>query len=148
GASNERWLEERLDFQTSRSRRLQGELEQARTQIAKLHQQLYTRLPAGDRLAHVQSLADSEDAAVRLLAVNWCQELLPTADAVGGRTLAEVLLRFSHDGAADVQRQAVLALGRCKEQRALERLKALLQHGPVAVRGAAAHALAQQVKDS
>ena len=146
GTSNERWLEERLDYQTSRARRLQGELDRARSEIARLHQQLYSRLPAGDRLAHVRSLVDSEDGGVRLLAVNWCQELLPTADAVGQRTLAELLLRLSHDSAADIQRSAVLALGGSADPRVFERLLSLLQRGPAPARGAAAHAMAQQIK--
>src|SRR5207253_2267842 len=78
--ADDRWLEERLAFQASRARRLQGELDQAKAQIARLHQQLYTRLPAGDRLSMVQTLADSGEAALRALAIGMAVELLPGAD--------------------------------------------------------------------
>src|SRR5207253_6090031 len=73
---------------------------------------------------------------------------LAGSDAVGQRSLAEVLLRFSRDGNAEVQRAAVLALGRVKEPRACEQLRALLRQGPPPVRAAAARALAQQAKGS
>jgi HEAT repeat protein len=144
--ANESWLEERLGYQSSRARRLEGELERAKNEIVRLHQQLYSRLPAGDRLGQVQALSEAEDAAVRALAVNWCLELLPTADAVGQRALADLLLRFSHDGTLEVQRAAVLGLGRIADRRAFERLRALAQHHLPAVRTAAARSLAQQVK--
>jgi HEAT repeat protein len=144
--ANEQWLEERLAYSASRSRRLAGELERAKIQIVRLHQQLYSRLPPGDRLGHVLNLAEAEDPAVRQLAVGWGQELLPLADAVGQRTLADLLLRFSHDGNLEIQRSAVLALGRLHDPRAFERLKVLLQRGQPVVRAAAARGLAQQVK--
>jgi HEAT repeat protein len=146
--SNEQWLEERLAYQASRARRLEGELERAKVQVLRLHQQLYSRLPAGDRLNHVQTLADAEDPAVRALAIAWGSELLPAADAVGQRLLADLLLRLSHDGTPDVQRAAVLALGRVTDRRAFERLQALLQHGQGPLRAAAARALGQQVRGS
>ena len=145
-ASNERWLEERLAYHAGRARRLQGELDQARSQIVRLHQQLFSRLPVGDKLAEIQSLADSEDAALRSLAVSMCLEVLPTADALGQRTLADILLRFCRDGSVEVQRAAVLALGQCNDSRVFDKLLILLSHGSASVRGAAAHALAQQVK--
>ncbi|HEV3118066.1 MAG TPA: HEAT repeat domain-containing protein [Gemmataceae bacterium] len=147
-ASNERWLSERLACQASRAHRLQGELDQARAQIAHLHQQLFARLPAGDRLAQVQTLADSEDAALRMLAVSMCLEVLPTADAVGQRTVTDLLLRCSRDGASQVQRAAVLALGQCNDPRACDKLLELLQQRSAPMRGAAAHAVAQQAKGS
>jgi len=146
--SNDQWLAERLSYQSSRARRLEGELERSRAQIVRLHQQLYNRLPAGDRLGHVQSLADSEDPTVRALAVGWSVELLPGADAVGQLTLTDLLLQWSHDGNADVQRAAVLALGSAQDQRAFDRLVLLLQGIQPTVRAAAARALAQQVKGS
>src|SRR5207248_7678061 len=37
----ERWLEQRLAYQGSRARRLEGELERTRAQLMRLHQQLY-----------------------------------------------------------------------------------------------------------
>jgi HEAT repeat protein len=144
--ANERWLEERLAYHASRSRRLAGELERAKVQIVQLHQQLYSRLPAADRLNHVQNLAETEDPTVRLLAVGWSLELLPLADAVGQRALADLLLRFSHDGNLDVQRSAVLALGRLQDPRAFDRLRVLLERGQAVVRAAAARGLARQVK--
>jgi len=146
--SNDQWLAERLSYQSSRARRLQGELEKSRAQIVRLHQQLYNRLPAGDRLGHVQSLADSEDPTVRALAVGWSLELLPGADAVGQLALTDLLLQWSRDGNAEVQRAAVLALGSAQDQRAFDRLVSLLQEIQPTVRAAAARALAQQVKGS
>jgi HEAT repeat protein len=144
--TNERWLEERLAYHASRSRRLTGELERAKVQIVRLHQQLYSRLPAADRLNHVQNLAETEDPPVRLLAVGWSLELLPLADAVGQRALADLLLRFSYDGNLEVQRSAVLALGRIQDPRAFDRLRVLLERGPAVVRAAAARGLARQVQ--
>src|SRR5208283_675674 len=58
---NEHWLEDRLAFQTSRSRRLESDLDRTKSQLVQLHQQLYQRLPPADRLGHVQTLADNED---------------------------------------------------------------------------------------
>src|SRR5262249_43828328 len=54
------------------------------------------------------------------------------------------LLRLSHDGNPDVQRPAVLALGRITNQRTFDQLQRLLREGKTIVRAAAAHALAQQ----
>lgn len=146
--TNERWLEERLAYKTSQARRFEGELERTKAQVVTLHQQLYSRLAAADRLGHVMTLADAEDANVRMLSVNWCAELWPTADASGQRAAAEVILRLSHDGSIDVERTAVLALGRIGDGRATDRLRHLLQRGPASVRAAAARALAQQARGS
>jgi HEAT repeat protein len=142
--SNEQWLQERLGYQSSKTRRLETDLERAKTQLVQLHQQLYQRMPAADRLAHVQTLADSDDPTVRGLAVAWSSELWPQADSVGQRALGELLLRLSHDGDPSVQRPAVLALGRFNDPRAFEQLRRLLQQGSPGVRAAASHALAQQ----
>ncbi|MGE3804009.1 MAG: HEAT repeat domain-containing protein [Gemmataceae bacterium] len=144
--SEQQWTEERLAYRASRARRLAGELERARAQIVQLHQQLHSRLTAADRLGHVQSLADHEDAAVRALAVNWSVELLSSADAVGQRVLADILLRFSRDSAVEVQRAAVLALGRVADPRAFDRLGQLMRDGAAPVRAAAARSLTQQAK--
>lgn len=146
--TNDRWLEERLSFQTSRSRRLENELDRAKSQILSLHQQLYSRLPAADRLGLIQSAADSEDPSIRALAVNWCTELLPSVDAVGQRALADLLFRFSHDGTVEVQRSAILAMGRVQDARVFDRLRSLLSRGETSVRAAAARVLAQQVRGS
>src|SRR5207245_3120927 len=104
--------EERLAYQASRAQRLEGDLERARTQIVQLHQRLYARTPAADRMGFVQSLVEHEDPNVRALAVAWSGELLASADTVGQRELTSVLLRLSRDPTLEVQRAAVLALGR------------------------------------
>ncbi|MFN4261571.1 MAG: HEAT repeat domain-containing protein [Gemmataceae bacterium] len=142
--SAEDWLEGRLTFQASRARRLRGDLAQARAEVVRLHQQLYSRLPVADRLGHIQTLVDHEDPAVRALVIPWCAELYPTADAVGQGLLISLLLRLSRDGALEIQRQAVLALGRVNDAQATEQIRRLLRHGEPAVRAAAARALTQQ----
>jgi HEAT repeat protein len=146
--SNERWLEARLAYQAQRARRLEGDLERARSQVVVLRQQLYSRLPAADRLGYVQSLPDQEDPAVRALAVGWALELLPSADALGQKAITEILLRLSGDGSPDLQRAAVLALGRVNDPRAFDRLSHLLRRSTPSVRAAAARALAQQAQGS
>jgi HEAT repeat protein len=144
--SNEQWLEQRLLHVASRSRRLEGDLERSKAQVVRLHQQLYARLPVADRLGHVQSLVEHEDPAVRSLAVNWSAELLAGADTVGQRALSELLLRLSRDGNVEVQRLAVLSLGRIQDQRVLDQLRSLIQRGAAPVRAAAARSLAQQAR--
>jgi HEAT repeat protein len=143
--SNERWLEARLDYQAERARRLEGDLGRARAQVVALQQQLYARLPPADRLGHVQTLLDQEDPAVRALAVKWSLDLLPAADALGQKAIADALLRLSADGTPSIQSAAVLGLGRVNDPRVFDRLRHLLRRGPAPVRAAAARALAQQV---
>jgi HEAT repeat protein len=140
--SNERWLELRLAYQTSRARRLDSDLERARGQVLRLHQQLYNRLPPAERLAYVQSLLDQDDVAVRGLAVTWGLELLPGSDAARQKQIAQVLLKLSQDSSLDVQRAATLALGRITDGSAFERLRLLLRQGRPPVRAAAARSLA------
>ncbi len=142
----ERWLEERLAYQASRARRLEGDLEQARGQLRRVHQQLYARLPPADRLGYVQSLLDQEDPAIRALAVPWSYEMLTGADAAARRALATVLLRLSQDGVPEIQRIAVLALGRVDDERVFERLLLLMRTGPVTTRAVAARGLARQAR--
>jgi HEAT repeat protein len=142
GVSDERWLEQRLAFQTGRADRLEGDLERTRNQVLRLHQQIYNRLPAADRPGYVQTLVDQEDPAVRALAVLWTVEMLPAADAARQRALAQILLRLSGDGTPEVQRAAVLGLGRVDDPAALERLYELLRKGRPPVRAAAARSLA------
>jgi HEAT repeat protein len=144
--SNERWLEARLAYQINRANRLQGDLEKSRSHVVRLQQQLHARLPAADRLSHVQAAVDHEDPAVRVLVVGWAAELLPTADVLGQRSLTEILLRLARDGSVEVQRPAVLALGKVADGRAFELAGQLLQQGAVPVRAAAARALAQQAR--
>jgi HEAT repeat protein len=143
---NEAWLEERLAFHTSRGRRLDGELERTRLQVLRLHQQLYSRLPGNERMTYLESLLDQEDATVRALAIPWSLEMLPAADATRQREVAQLLLCLTQDGSVEVQRAAVLALGRIGDAGAYERLKILLQTGAPSVRAAAARALAAQAR--
>src|SRR5262249_30611326 len=110
------------------------------------HQQLYARLPPADRPGYLQALPEREEPAVRVLAVQWGLDLLPGADAPTQRAVADVLLRLSEDGNEEVQRPAVLALGRVADARAFDRLRQLLRRGSAPVRAAAARALAQQAK--
>ncbi len=145
---NEQWLVLRLAYQGVHARRLAGDLERTRGEVLRLHQQLYTRLPAADRLGHVQLLVEHEDPAVRAQAAAWSIELLASADALGQKNLADVLLRLSRDGALEVQRSAVLALGRVNDDRAFERLLVLLRKGPPQVRAAAARAMTQHARGS
>ena len=156
--SREGWLEERLAYQISRGHRLEGELSRARAQLVGLHQQVYGRLPAAERLGYIQTAAASDDPAVRLLAVNWGVDML--SNRAGGHgpaagqewlahhNLSEVLLRLSHDSAPEVQRQAILGLGRVRAERAFERLRSAVHQGQTSVRAAAARALAQQAQGS
>ncbi len=144
--TEENWLEERLGYQTSRAHRLEGDLERARGQVIRLHQQLYARLPAADRLNYVQGLVDLEDPAVRALAVSWSVEQLAGTSGPAQRTIADTLLRLSGDGDTEVQRAAVLALGRVSDPRAFDRLCVLLGQAPAAIRAVAARGLAQQAR--
>jgi HEAT repeat protein len=144
--SNEHWLEQRLSYQIDRAHRLRGDSERLRSQVVQLEQQLHARLPTADRLAHVQAVAEHEDAAVRVLAVGWSLELLPTVDSLGQRSLTDLLLRLARDGALEVQRPAVLALGKVDDPRAFELVAQLLRQGPITVRVAAARSLAQQTR--
>jgi HEAT repeat protein len=141
----EQWLQERLSFHASRTKRLEGNLERTRSQMLQLQQQLYARLPAADRLGHVQNVAEHEDPAIRALAVTWSIELLPVTDATGQRALADLLLRLGHDGNAAVQKGAIAALGRISDPRIFEELRQLLTNRHVSARAAAARALAQHV---
>ncbi len=143
---NEHWLEERLAYQTSRARRLDGDLERTRLQVLRLHQQLYARLPANERMTYLEALLDQDDASVRGLAVGWAVEMLPGPDATRQREVAVLLLCLTQDGSVEVQRAAVLALGRVNDAAAFERLKVLLEKGVPPVRAAAARALAAQAR--
>ncbi len=144
--SEQRWLEHRLAYQASRARRLESDLGRARAQVLRLQQQLYSRLPLGERPAHVLAQLDQDDPAVRLLAVNWSVELLVGADATRLKGLATVLLRLSQDSAVEVQRAAVLALGKVQDPTAFERLLVLLEQGRPEVRSAAARSLSLQAR--
>jgi HEAT repeat protein len=144
--TRERWLEARLAYQTSRAHRLEGDLTRSRAQLLRLHQQLYSRLSGSERVAHIQSLLEQDDPAVRGLAVNWSVELLPSAEAEQKRVLMQVLFRLSRDSSPEVQRNAVLGLGRLNEPGVFERLQRLTEAETPAVRTAALHGLALQVR--
>lgn len=144
--SNERWLEARLAYQTSRAHRLEGDLTRSRTQLLRLQQQLYSRLSGSERVGHIQSLLDQDDPAVRKLAVTWSVELLPTAEAVHKRTLTQALLRLSQDSVVEVRRAAVLGLGRVSDTSVFERLQRLAHADVPGVRTAALHALSLQAR--
>ncbi len=139
--TNERWLETRLSYQTSRAHRLEDDLTRARARLLRLQQQLYSRLSSSERVAHIQSLLDQDDPAVRVLAVNWSVELLPAAQAAHKRLLTRALLRLSQDSTIEVRRAAVLGLGRVREAGVFERLQRLAHAEAPAVRTAALHAL-------
>ena len=146
--SNQRWLELRLAYQSSRAHRLEGDLTRACAQLLRLQQQLYSRLSGNERVSHIQSLLDQDDPVVRALAVTWSVELLPTAEAAHKRLLTQVLLRLSQDSTVEVRRAAVLGLGRVSDVRVFARLQRLAQapqagETPIApaVRTAALHAL-------
>jgi HEAT repeat protein len=142
--SHEKWLDLRLNYQSSRAARLEGELLRSRAQVLRLHQQLYARLPVAERYAHLQVLREHEDPGVRALAVVFSTELLPTAPPAELEALSRGIVRLSEDSHAEVQRAAVLALGRLKNAESFGKLKDLLATGPVSVRVAAARALAAQ----
>jgi HEAT repeat protein len=144
--TREGWLEARLAYQTSRAHRLEGDLTRSHAQLLRLHQQLYSRLSGSERVTHIQSLLEQDDPAVRAMAVNWSVELLPGAEAEQKRVLMQVLLRLSQDSSPEVQRQAVLGLGRMNEPAVFERLQRLTRAETPAVRTAALHALALQVR--
>ncbi len=140
-----RWMEQRLAYQTTRARRVENELRRAQAQILRLQQQLYNRLPPAERLAHIQQILEQEDAAVRLLCVQWVLDLLTTTEGEAKqKPLTTILLRLTFDPALDVQKAAVLSLGRLPiDEEAIGRLKMLLRRGEVSVRAGAARSLAQ-----
>jgi HEAT repeat protein len=144
--SDERWLARRLAYQSSRARRLEGDLARTRAQLLRLEQQLYGRLSPGERLAHIQSLLEQDDPAVRIQAVQWGVECWQGADEARRQGLVPVLLRLSHDGTPEVQRAAVLALGKVQDPTAFQRLLALVGQGPPPVRSAAVRSLAAQAR--
>lgn len=144
GLSDTDWMHELFLYQTSKSRRLEAEVERARSEVARLHQQLYSRLPAADRLGHLQATMNHEDATIRALVVTWCVEMLPVLDAAGQRAIADVLLDLARDSTLEVQRAAVLALGRVNDGRVCARLRTAIREAPAPVRAAAARALTQQ----
>ncbi|MFM7540573.1 MAG: HEAT repeat domain-containing protein [Planctomycetota bacterium] len=142
----ERWLEIRLAFQNSRVARLESELESARGQTVRLHQQLYARLGGAERLVYIPSLMEQEDHAVRLLAVGWAQEMLASTDPAVQKSMGPLLVRLTADPSAEVQRAAVLALGRVQETTAFDRLLAMAASPSPAIRAVAARALALQAR--
>ncbi|MFM7152434.1 MAG: HEAT repeat domain-containing protein [Gemmataceae bacterium] len=144
--SHEEWLQLRLNHLGSRAQRMEAELARAQGQVLRLHQQLYARLPLSDRFAHLQALLEQEDAAVKVLAVSWCADLLPSLDGEKLRHLSRVLLKLTHDGSIEVQQAAVLSLGRMASPEAFDRLRELLHSGLTPIRAAAVRAMAFQAR--
>ncbi len=140
----DRWLEDRLAFQLARRARLENELEGARSQVVRLQQELYSRLGTAERLEYLPGMCEQEDPALRLLAVNWCQEALNGADPAAQKILGGLLLRLSGDAVLEVQRAATLALGRVPEVQVLDRLLVLTRSNRPTVRAASSRALSQQ----
>ena len=136
------WLQGRLAFQAARSGRLDGELLRARAQVVRLHQQVFARLAATERVDYVQSLLDQDEPGVRGLAVIWCIEMLPSADADRQASIGKILQRLTHDGNPEVQRTAVLALGRLADSESFVRLRKLLADPSPPVKAAAIRVLA------
>ncbi len=145
--TTDQWLEMRLACQTSRVRRLEGDLERTHLQVLRLQQQVYSRLPVADRPGYIQMALEQDDPMVRALAGHWALELLSAGDATQQKVLVQVLFRLSHDASVDVQRAAVLGLGRVQDPAVFDRLKTLVQQGRPPVRAAAARALAQQAHE-
>ena len=145
--NTDEWLEMRLACQTSRVRRLEGDLERTHMQVLRLQQQVFCRLPVADRPGYIQSALEQDDPMVRALAGHWALELLPAADAAQQKVLVQVLFRLSHDASVEVQRAAVLGLGRVQDPAVFDRLKTLVRQGRPPVRAAAARALAQQARE-
>jgi HEAT repeat protein len=144
--SREKWLEFRLGFQASRAGRLEGELLRARAQVMSLHQRLYARLPVAERFAYLQQLREQDDPGVRALSVVFSTELLPAAPPAEIGGLSKGILRLTHDVHPEVQRAAVLALGRLPGEEAFARLKELLSTGTVTVRMSAARAMSAHAR--
>lgn len=144
--TNERWLEMRLRYQTSRAHRLEGDLTHSRAQLLRLEQQLYSRLAPNEKVGHIQSLLNQDDPALRTLAVTWSVELLSSAEAEHQRLLTQTLLRLSHDSKVEVRCAAILGLGRVRAAAAFERLQRLTHADTPAVRVAALHALSLHVR--
>jgi HEAT repeat protein len=142
--SETQWQSARLAYQVERGRRLAADLERSHAHLVSLHQQLYAKLPGGERVNFLLPLVDHELPAVRQLAVGWATELLAMANAETFPPLADALMRLSRDNDTGVRRLAVLALGRINDPRIYARLPDLLAEGPTPVRAAAAFALTQQ----
>ncbi|MGL4550441.1 MAG: HEAT repeat domain-containing protein [Gemmataceae bacterium] len=149
GMTHEQWLEMRLAFHTTRALRLEGDLLRYRAQVNRLHQMLYSRLPLAERFSYLQALRDHEDPGVRALAVVFAVELRPAVtDVLRVAVLSEIVVHLTHDTNQDVQRGAVLALGRFNDAKASDRLRELLAAPTGVVRAAATRALATQARGS
>ncbi len=135
------WLAARSAYLAARGRRLREDLQHAENHILQLHQQLYAKVPAADRPAHLRALSRNEYPAVRHQAVLWLVELLAEPNGAGQKSLIETLLALSEDGDESVQRGAALALEKVNDPRAFERLLMLLGAEPASVRAAAARGL-------
>jgi HEAT repeat protein len=141
------WFQQRLAFQSARVGRLDGELLRARAQVMRLHQQVYARLGVAERVPYLQALLDQDEPGVRGLAVIWAVEMLPSTDAEKQKALGKLLQKLTHDSNAEVQRGAVLALGRLNDDESFDRLTKLLEADAPAVKAAAIRALSLQARN-
>ena len=140
------WFQQRLAFQSARVSRIDGELLRARAQVLRLHQQVYARLGVPERVPYLQALLEQDEPGVRGLAVIWAVEMLPSADAEKQKALSKILQKLTHDCNAEVQRGAVLALGRLNDEESFARLKKLLDAENPAVKAAAIRAMSLQAR--
>ncbi|MCS7168644.1 MAG: HEAT repeat domain-containing protein [Gemmatales bacterium] len=140
--TDEEWLAARNAALQEQVRRLQADLSRAEAHIVQLHQQIYSKIPTADRVAHFQTLVKSEYPGVRVQAILWMVEALPELDSSQQQQVTQLLLHLSEDGVEAVQRQAVLTLEkRLEDPQVVARLLTLLEHGSVGVRAAAARSL-------
>ena len=84
--SNEQWLEMRLACQTSRVRRLEGDLKRARMQVLRLQQQVYGRLTPADRPTYIQMALEQDDPMVRAWPATGRWNCCPTRTPLSKRS--------------------------------------------------------------
>lgn len=139
--SDEEWLAARAAFFAERNRGLQDKLRRAEESVLEMHQKLYAQSPPQDKVDFCKKARQSEYAQVRREAVAWMVTLLPEANSTDRTVLTDLLLQSSRDGVEAVQRQAILALEKVDDPRAVERLLEVLTMGSPAIRAAAARGL-------
>jgi HEAT repeat protein len=138
--SDEEWLAARAAFFAERNRGLQDKVRRAEEAVLKMHQKLYAKTPAQDKANYCTEARQSEYANVRRQAVDWMKELLPESNGADKAMLTDLLLQLSRDGVESVQQQALLALEKVDDPRAVERLLEALS-GTAPIRAAAARGL-------
>ncbi len=144
--TNERWLELRLAHQASRIARLESELDATRNQSLRLHQDLYARQNATERLAYLPTLVEQPDPALRNQAAIWCAEALAVTEPGPAKPLGAILIRLSRDSDPTVARSACVGLGKVTDPVARDRLIQVASSPSVPLRVAALRGLAQQAR--